>query len=86
MPPLPPGRLCPITTDGRHALRVWEERRVNLGVVGGSRSGFACIRCSKTWEWMGDELEETWEIWRRRAALTEMVRLDEELGLYDEEE
>lgn len=41
-------RLCPFG-DGRHKRRPWAER----GPGGQSRSGLACVRCSKTWEWTG---------------------------------
>jgi hypothetical protein len=41
-----PGKLCPFG-DGRHKLKV-------------AQWGFACAHCSKTWEWVGDELVETY--------------------------
>jgi hypothetical protein len=34
--------LCPLG-DGRHKKLPW---------AGDGRSGFACVRCSKTWEWV----------------------------------
>lgn len=41
-----PGRLCPFG-DGRHKLKVAEW-------------GFACVRCSKTFEWKNGELVSTY--------------------------
>ena len=46
------GHLCPSNKDGRHKLLPW---------AGDNRSGLACVRCSKTWEWRGKELEPTWK-------------------------
>jgi hypothetical protein len=36
-------KLCPYG-DGRHKRRPWHEKATG-------RSGLACVRCSKTWEW-----------------------------------
>lgn len=44
--------LCPFG-DGRHKRRPWADHKAN-------RSGLACISCSKTWEWHGDELRATY--------------------------
>lgn len=47
--------LCPSTCDGRHKKRPWADHRAN-------RSGLSCVRCHKTWEWKGDVLKATWDI------------------------
>ena len=45
------GPMCPIG-DGRHKLKVWSEVfPLSAAHVRITRSGFACERCSKTWEW-----------------------------------
>lgn len=44
--------LCPFG-DGSHKRRVW---------AGEGRSGFACVRCSKTWEWFDRTLFPTWPL------------------------
>ncbi len=46
------GKLCPYG-DGRHKRVPWADHKAN-------RSGFACVKCSKTWEWHGDELRPTY--------------------------
>lgn len=43
------GPLCPLK-DGRHKLKPL----YNL-------KGFACVRCSKTWEWMEGKLIATYD-------------------------
>lgn len=48
--------LCPFG-DGRHKKKVWQD---------GERSGLACVRCSKTWEWVGKELIPTWDLIKGR--------------------
>lgn len=46
------GSLCPFN-DGRHKLKPWQER-------GTTRSGMACVRCSKTWEHVDRQMVATW--------------------------
>jgi hypothetical protein len=45
--------LCPMTTDGRHKRRPWHDRA-------GKRSGLACVRCHKTWQFRDDQLVPTY--------------------------
>lgn len=52
-------RLCPFG-DGRHKKRPWHDKEAN-------RSGFACVRCSKTWAWVDlspkhGATVETWKL------------------------
>ena len=56
--------LCPFG-DGRHKRKPWYERK--KGVATG-RSGLACIRCGKTWEYVGKALVATYDMPFRRQA------------------
>lgn len=47
--------LCPMTRDGRHKRKPWHDRE-------GHRSGLACERCHKTWQFVGDELVATYDL------------------------
>lgn len=51
--------LCPFG-DGRHKRLVWQDAKAN-------RSGLSCVRCHKTWEWVGDALISTWDLMPRLA-------------------
>lgn len=48
--------LCPLN-DGRHKRQPWS---------GKGRSGFVCLSCHKTWEWVGKELVASWDLMRGR--------------------
>jgi hypothetical protein len=45
-----------MTKDGRHKRKVWADEPGTHP----RRSGFACERCHKTWEYKGDELVPTY--------------------------
>lgn len=53
-------RLCPFG-DGRHKRLRWAGTAKHPGEHrdGRARSGEVCVRCSKTWEWKGDQLVPT---------------------------
>jgi hypothetical protein len=51
--------LCPFG-DGRHKRQPW-------AVEG--RSGLVCMRCSKTWEWVGKELVATWDLMKQKGVI-----------------
>jgi hypothetical protein len=63
--------MCPFG-DGRHHRRLWQDVKAN-------RSGQVCIRCSKTWEWVGDELFETYKLREMRRYRYTIQRLDKVL-------
>lgn len=50
-----PGLLCPMTSDGRHKRKPWHD-------PDGHRAGLACERCHKTWQFVDDELVETYDL------------------------
>lgn len=44
--------LCPFG-DGQHKRKVWQDAKTG-------RSGQMCMRCCKTWTWIGGELVPTY--------------------------
>lgn len=51
--------LCPFG-DGRHKRSPWHDAAT-------ARSGLACVRCSKTWQFVGDALVPSYDLLRERA-------------------
>lgn len=46
--------LCPMTPDGRHKRKPWHDRA-------GKRSGLSCVKCHKTWSFVGKGLVATYD-------------------------
>lgn len=52
---MPPPRMVPACANG-HKRKPWSGKERD----GRTRSGFACVACSKTWEYVGDVLRPTY--------------------------
>lgn len=70
---------CPVRDDGKRVKRLPELSEKHATVPWGNglgkqgRSGFACVKCSKTWEWLNISpqhvrLKATYDITDRERA------------------